>query len=382
MYNKRTVFWFACLGMLLFGICLITLGAVTPDLKVKYGLDEVSAGTLFSILPLGILAGSLLFGPVCDRYGYKMLLFFSTLLLSAGFEGLAFSPSSGWLKLWIFFIGLGGGAINGATNAVVSDISDTNKGAKLSLLGVFFGIGALGMPLLLSALRNIMEFNIIIAVVGGLTLLIAILFLAVKFPPAKHNQKLPVKEMLGFFSDPFILLIAFFLFFQSSFEALINNWTTSYLMDQYGLIQSRALVALSLFVAGMSVMRLLLGSIFKNLSAPRLIIISFTIIPAALLIITAGQGFIAAAAGLFLLGAGLAGGFPVMLSFVGDRYRDLPGTAFSFVFTIGLLGNMLINYLMGNIAGRYGIGNLTTVAFIEMGVMILLSIGIVRKLKH
>jgi hypothetical protein len=36
-------------------------------------------------------------------------------------------------------LGFGGGIINGSTNAVVADISSEDKGANLSLLGVFFG---------------------------------------------------------------------------------------------------------------------------------------------------------------------------------------------------------------------------------------------------
>ena len=50
--------------------------------------------------------------------------------------------------------GVSGGIINGGTNAVVSDISEGHKGADLSLLGVFFGLGALGMPLVLGALQK------------------------------------------------------------------------------------------------------------------------------------------------------------------------------------------------------------------------------------
>ena len=47
MYKRNLVFAAACLGMLLFGIGLITLGAVAPDLKAKFQLNEISSGTLF-----------------------------------------------------------------------------------------------------------------------------------------------------------------------------------------------------------------------------------------------------------------------------------------------------------------------------------------------
>ncbi|HEY6978744.1 MAG TPA: MFS transporter, partial [Chitinophagaceae bacterium] len=88
MYKKNLVFAAACLGLLLFGIGLITLGSVAGDLKTKFRLDEISSGTLFSIMPIGILAGSLLFGPVCDRYGYKLILILACLGMFAGFEGI------------------------------------------------------------------------------------------------------------------------------------------------------------------------------------------------------------------------------------------------------------------------------------------------------
>ncbi len=62
MYKKRLVFWAACIGILFFGMAITTLGSVVPQLKIKFQLDDISAGTLFSILPFGILIGSLFFG--------------------------------------------------------------------------------------------------------------------------------------------------------------------------------------------------------------------------------------------------------------------------------------------------------------------------------
>ncbi len=53
MYNKKIVFFAACAGMLFFGIGLITLGSVAGGLKLKFAIDEIDTGTLFSILPLG-----------------------------------------------------------------------------------------------------------------------------------------------------------------------------------------------------------------------------------------------------------------------------------------------------------------------------------------
>src|SRR3546814_17985539 len=103
-YNKSVVFWAACAGMLLFGISFITLGAVTVPLREKFMLDDIASGTLFAILPMGIILGSMLFGPIADRYGYKFLFFVSLSFLFSVFMGIAFEPSLGLLKV-LFLIG-------------------------------------------------------------------------------------------------------------------------------------------------------------------------------------------------------------------------------------------------------------------------------------
>ncbi|MEO6812912.1 MAG: MFS transporter, partial [Ginsengibacter sp.] len=278
MYKKRLVFWAACIGILLFGMSLITLGSVVPHLKEKFQLDEISAGGLFSILPFGILIGSLVFGPFCDKYGYKILLSLACIFMFAGFEGIAYAPSHTLLKVCIFLIGLGGGAVNGATSALVSDISEKDKGANLSLLGVFFGIGALGMPFLLGILEHSFNFQDILATVGVVTFLMGIFYLLIKFPAPKQAQGFPIAQSISLVKDGVLMLIAFFLFFQSSFEAIINNWTTTYLTDQFSIQPNKALYALSLFVVGMAGMRLLLGSVFRNTDVKKLWIAAFALI--------------------------------------------------------------------------------------------------------
>lgn len=382
MYNRKLVFWSACGGMLLFGVALITLGSVAPDLKLKLGLDPLSSASLFAILPFGVLAGSLIFGPVVDKYSYRILLSASCILMFAGFTGIAYAETKGLLKLFAFIIGIGGGAVNGATNALVADISEKDKGASLSLLGVFFGIGAMGMPLILGILRNSFSFEKIIAAVAIVTLITGVLFMLIKFPPPKQPQSFPVTDSFRILKDMFLILIALYLFLQSSFEGIINNWTTTYLTEHLSIRQDMALYSLSAYVAGMTVMRLMIGSFMRSLSVKKLLLISFLLIPSGLILLKFGGAAGFAVAGLFLLGAGLAAGFPSMLGITGERFKSLSGTAFSIVLVIALTGNITVNYGMGIVARNLGIQHLTTVAFTELFLMIILSIFIFRKIKN
>lgn len=382
MFNKRVVFWSACAGMLLFGICIITLGSVVADLRLKLNLDEISSGTLFSILPIGIVAGSMLFGPIADRNGYKILLTISAVIMSAGFFGIAFTSSGMMLKFFILLVGLGGGSINGATNALVSDISETGKGANISLLGVFYGIGALGMPLILGLLRNSLNFEVIVASVGVLTVLTAVFFLSIKFPPPKQTGSVPFSQTIKLAGNKSLLLIAFFLFFQSGFEGIINNWTTTYMTNKLAVEQSSALYALTLFVAGLVAMRLLTGSIFRSFTPQKLLIISFVLVVTGLVLLKISNSYNISVTGLIFLGAGLAGGFPVMLGIAGGLFAELSGTAFSIIFFIALAGNTIINFMMGLVAQHFGVAHLITFALAEAVVMLLLAVLILNNTKH
>ena len=381
MRSTRLIFFCACLGMLLFGVSLITLGSVATALQQKFALDALGSGTLFSILPIGILAGSLLFGPFADRYGYKIILILSCLLIAAGFQGIAYAPSLAVLKACVFLFGLGGGAINGATNAVVADISATNKGANLSLLGVFFAIGALGMPFILGALQDVFSFERIVSVIGCIPLAVAMLCLMTAFPAPKQGEGIPLSKALGLLRESMLITIGFFLFCLSSFEAIINNWTTTYLMQELSVVNSQALYALSLYVVGMAVMRLLLGSVLRDVAVRMILGASFLSLLAGCVLLHFADSYAVAVTGLILTGVGLAAGFPVMLGFVGSLYAAVSGTAFSIVLTIALIGNMLINFTMGLVAERHGVEHLTTVAFILLSAMLLLALLILGKIK-
>ena len=74
MYRKNLVFAAACMGMLLFGIVFLSLGSVRNMLIDRFHLSASDYATLAALLPLGILTGSLIFGPVVDRFGYRWML--------------------------------------------------------------------------------------------------------------------------------------------------------------------------------------------------------------------------------------------------------------------------------------------------------------------
>ena len=74
MKNRKIAFISVFTGIFLFGVSMVIIGSTLPVLKERFGMSDVEAGGLFSILPLGLLVGSVAFGPIADKYGYRWVL--------------------------------------------------------------------------------------------------------------------------------------------------------------------------------------------------------------------------------------------------------------------------------------------------------------------
>lgn len=347
-YRKSLVFTAACIGMCFFGISMITLGSVLPALTAKLDLNNLQTTALVTFLPLGMLAGSLIFGPIVDRFGHKALLVPSCVIVLLGLEGISFFSNISMLQLSIVCIGLGGGILNGETNALVADISDeSEKGSRLSFLGMFYGLGALGIPVLLGALSEHYTYETILQGIG-IVMLIGILFcIPIRFPAPKQAQGFPIKAGLGLLKESSLLLLSIILFFQSGIEGVCNNWSTLYLGQTTDIPANRALIALTCMVAGLTIARMLLVILFKKIKQEKVLSYSLVLTAIGFSLLTFSPGFTRAAIGMVVIGAGLASTFPVILSIIGSRYASLSGTAFGVALVVALTGQTLLNSLMG-----------------------------------
>lgn len=347
-YRKRLVFTAACIGMCFFGISMITLGSVLPALTAKLDLNNLQTTALVTFLPLGVLAGSLIFGPIVDRFGHKALLVPSCVIVLLGLEGISFFSNIPMLQLSIVCIGLGGGILNGETNALVADISnESEKGSRLSFLGMFYGLGALGIPVLLGALSEHYTYETILQGIG-IVMLIGILFcIPIRFPAPKQAQGFPIKAGLGLLKESSLLLLSIILFFQSGIEGVCNNWSTLYLGQTTDIPANRALIALTCMVAGLTIARILLVILFKKIKQEKVLSCSLVLTAIGFSLLTFSPGFTRAAIGMVVIGAGLASTFPVILSIIGSRYASLSGTAFGVALVVALTGQTLLNSLMG-----------------------------------
>jgi MFS family permease len=384
MYRRNLVFAAACIGMILFGVVFLSLGSVNNMLAQRFQLDNNQIGTLTALLPLGILAGSLLFGPVVDRFGHKWLLIVCAVAVLVGLEGLAFAGSKTAVQFFVFLIGLGGGGLNGATNALAADVSEGERGARLSLLGVFFGIGALSMPSVLALLSRHYSLSAIVAGMGAFVLLPIIYFLAIAFPPPKQTKEKSA-PFAGFsmLRDPIFLFAGLALAIQSGMEGMSNDWMTRYfknvILAHNNAPEWQTLLALMAVTSAMVVSRLVLSWLLKRVPSGRILFASIGLTAGGALLLMAVPRYEVALAAALLIGAGLAAAFPVVLSYIGDLYPAQSGAAFSAIFFLALIGNMTINKVFGVVAHISGVHQYTTLMLVCLALSAILLGLVVRQ---
>jgi fucose permease len=185
--------------------------------------------------------------------------------------------------------------------------------------------------------------------------IIPILFIAfTPFPLPKQAQGFPIAAAGRLIGEPLLLLMGFMLFLESGMEIAVGGWTSTFVKEELSVGPQRALIILSFYWLGMMLARLALGTFLRAAQPVKTMYtcIAAGIAGAVLLLIT--SNVVLATLGVFMLGVGFAATFPTVLGFVGERYAQLSGTAFSLVIAIALLGGMFFPWLTGVLGGRYG----------------------------
>ena len=365
--STAPVFTAACAGMSFFGVTMLSLGPILGPLNAMVE----GANALPSTMSVGIIIGTILFGPIVDKFGYKWLLILVSLFALAGVQGLATFSDLPLLHTSIFLLGIGGGILNGETNALVSDIYDDNKrGGRLGLLGAFYCIGALGWTLLN---YFIPDYRIPLNAVSLVMALFIVSFFFITFPKAKPQENVSVSKSLGLLKYPALILFAVVLFFQCAFEGTSGNFTVQYLTNTGGMDNAAATLAMTWFTVGMLAGRLPLGNIMQKLRELKTLYLYLSIaFVGVVLFLADSSSAIAAYAAMVLIGFGVGATFPVVLNYIGGAFKDLSGTAFSIAMFIGLCGQSLGNKFIGVQYDAANYGTLPITLIICIAVMMVL----------
>ncbi|MGZ4818503.1 MAG: MFS transporter, partial [Terriglobales bacterium] len=189
-FNRGHLFVSACGAMFIFGVVLVLLGTLfgMPEMRQRLQVtDMVRQGDLQTLLLFGVLLATVISGPLTDRFGNKLILAASAFLVTVALAGMAFATTYSSAQFFGLLLGAGGGGLNMSANVLVSDIFEEDRGARLNLVAVFFGVGALLIPLGAAAVGSA---RMVVVILAAAVLSAACLaaYLVLPFPPPHHGS--------------------------------------------------------------------------------------------------------------------------------------------------------------------------------------------------
>jgi len=342
--------------MFVFGIVMAVLGTLfgLPEMRTRLQIDLAQQGNLFFLLYAGIFLATLVAGPAIDLIGNKLILIVSAALVAIGMAGFASAHSYAGALIPALLLGCGGGGLNTSTNALVSDLYGDQRGPMLNILGTFYGVGALCIPLFAAFIAGHLSIVPQLLICAVLAAACAPLFSTLRFPEPDARESFSWSDALKVVRYPGVFVLGFLLFCQSGDEACIGGWTSTYLGGA-GFSARTATFILASYWASLMAGRLLGARLLKTVSKERLVLVSGAgaLVGAAVLLTNRSAAMLIF--GVLIIGLSYAGVFPTVLAIAGDTYTKSAGTVFGLLFAIALIGGMSFPWLVGQISENLGI---------------------------
>lgn len=334
-------------GMLVFGIVLLLMGSLLPSL----GVNDTQAGHLGSFPLAGILLATILVGPFLDLWGARRILLLALALIAAPIALMPLLHRYEALATAAFLYGLGGGLLNTATNAMVADLTLTNKERALNLLGAFFSLGAIAAPLLMAMTGGSLSPAAVLWLLAALIALLLIPVARLRFPPPSQAGT-RLRDLLGVLRHPAVWIFGLLLFFESGNENTMFVWGGKMAVDALHATLRQANFGLVGLSAALGVGRLAAAGWVRLTGSRNGVLLSCAVLLAGTGLCALAGSMAAYWTGLLLIGAGMAAIFPTSLAMASTRFPAQTGTVFGAIMAVALVGGTLGPTLSGHLAAH------------------------------
>lgn len=261
----------AVLAIFVYGMTAAMLGTLLPDLSVRFGLTPQQNGAIAFAQALGLIVASIAVGPLIDVEGKKDGLVLGLTLSTCALALLPRSTSLRAMTGYWLLLGMGGGIIVTAGNALGSDVAPAYRATALNLLNIFFGLGGFVTPFIAGNVfgKNSARLCYFIAALAAAA---ALINLAAPIPPPASARTFVFSDIGELIANPVLWLCCLLLFLYVACEVGVWNWLVQHLIAQ-GVPQVKALNVLSFgFALGLLSGRLIASGIVISVSGVKVVL--------------------------------------------------------------------------------------------------------------
>lgn len=329
-----------------------TLPAMMQEMNITYG----TGGNIFFGQYLGFLIATLFTGLLADRFGLKSVILLAGVFLLLGVGGYSTFRNTWLLAASIFLLGLGLGALELGSNAVIVSVHHKRKGLFLNLMSVFHGMGSMIAPFAAGWLlvqniswRSIYRWEslFILAFLGY--------FVFLQFPQkeAQPHEALDFKQLSKVAFQPSLIWFYISIALYVSAEIGVASWMVTFLQNEHTLSVKASTTALTIFFGALMLGRFIGGFIVHRIGYLRSILFASV---ASVLCIAIGLfgptnlSFFLPLTGLFFSII-----FPTITAAVSDTHTENANSILGMLFACAGLGGLVGPWIIGWASDAFGL---------------------------
>lgn len=336
-------------------------GVVLPSIQRAYGIDKATVSLLFLCGTSGYLTAAFTSGLLVDKLGIRRFLSLGALVFVLGALGLSVAPP--FVLVMGIYIGFGFsvGVLDAGLNAYVAGLP--NNTSMLNYLHACYGLGALIGPVVAGTILTIgLGWNALYLVwsILGLLVLVGTWLVYTGIARPKHDEVgMGGNVLKAALRLRVVWLTALFLLLYVGGEVSLGNWGYSLLTEDRAIHPYTASWFVSGYWMGLTVGRLVLGSLAKRLGDRTLIQLCIAGVLLGMVVVWVPAWEVVSAVGLWFTGFAFGPIFPTAIAMLSRIVpeRLLP-SAIGFVASAGSAGAAFFPWVAGNLAEGAGLWTL------------------------
>ena len=357
------------------GLIMATWISRVPATRDRLDLASSEIGLVLLAMSGGAVLSLPLAGLVITRLGAARTVQYGAALCAIGLVLFGIAPGVPVLALGLLLMGIGSGSWDVSMNVEGAEVERRLGRAVMPHFHAAFSIGTV-CGALLGAATNGLRIGTPTHLLPVAVVALAVTWVACRsFLPAVAEspdaEPKPRRSPLAAWREPRTVLVGVLVLTFAFAEGSANDWLALALVDGYDVSNSQGVLGFAVFVAAMTVGRVLGVRLLDRLGRVVVLRLTAVLAVAGLLLVIVGSSVPVAMAGAVLWGLGASLGFPVGMSAAADDPAHAAARV-SVVSSIGytafLAGPPLIGFLADHVGVREALWVVLAVLAVAVGV--------------